>query len=86
MTNTEKFVCINPQGVRGVYGKGETVAEAKANVKANHGKLDRYLVWEMPDGATEVGVDMMGRLTWMWAEGADRNAEPKIVAKRAVTT
>lgn len=82
---SDKFViCAPASGFGGYWGKGETLEEAKAALKAAGGKLTRYVAFELPDGAEDVAVNWRGDVEWRWAEGADRDGRAKVVAKRGV--
>lgn len=81
-----KYIAISPGPYTGsgYYGLGETVDEAKANCKAQGGRLTHYVVKQLPDGATDVGVDSIGQITWKWEPGYD--AEPRIIHLPIVAT
>lgn len=64
------FVAFYPHA----WGKGSTVDEAKANARKEGGRGE-YRVVRMPDGASDVSVDAMGRLSWQGPPG-----EPTLVA------
>jgi hypothetical protein len=80
-TETETtYVAMAPN----FWGKGETIEEAKKNLKAAGGKLTTYIVTQLPPGAEDVYVDQLGYIRWTWSEGADKTQESVVVAKRGV--
>lgn len=89
-TESERYlaICPGPYTGSGYFGKGATVDEAKQNAKNHGGKLNRFIVYRMPDGATNVQVDDLGQVRWRW----DREDHPlagkrvtlEVVAKRGV--
>jgi len=80
-TNPTTFVALCPN----YWGKGATVDEAKKNLKEAGGNLTKYVVFRLPDGATNVGVSPVnGAIDWEWAEGADTTRTMEVVAKRGV--
>jgi len=81
MSEKRVYVALCPN----YWGIGNTVEEAKANMKKAGGSLVRYLVKLLPQGATDVSVSRLdGTVEWVWAEGADRTAKVEIVASRGV--
>jgi len=68
------------------FGFGATVEAAKARLKAEGGKLVRYVVYRMPEHSTDPTVDGMGRVGWQWEDGYDGPpiVELEVVAKRGV--
>lgn len=66
------------------FGKGFSVEECKANMKAQGGSLESYYVLELPAGAEGAFVTDVGNLQWRWADGADTSAEPKMVESRGL--
>jgi len=69
---------------RNFWGKGDTIEEAKKQLKLAGGNLTRYIVYRLPEGVTDAWVDNMGTIRWEWAEGADTSLKGEIVAKRGV--
>jgi hypothetical protein len=82
----------NPQGqylalCPNYWGKGETIEEAKRQMKAHGGKLTQYVVYQLPPGVTEVDVDPFGQIRWKWPKGYQgkrHGVDLPIVAKRGV--
>jgi hypothetical protein len=75
----------------GVYGKGFTLDEAKANLKANGGKLTSYIAYQLPEGAINAYVNDWNQLVWSWADinntddtSIDTSQEPTIIAQRGM--
>lgn len=81
---SQQFIAISPSGVGGYYGLGESKEVAKTRMKEQGGNLTAYIVFELPEGAEKVSVDMHGRINWMWAEGADQTGTTTLVFKRGV--
>jgi hypothetical protein len=81
---TEQFLAVNPVGGGGYWGTGDTIDDAKKALKGAGGRLDRYVVYRMPAGATEVHVDGLGRMAWTWTDGADTEVKPEIVVSRGL--
>jgi hypothetical protein len=83
---TAPYLAVAPN----YYGRGFTIEEAKANLKATGGKVTQYAVYRMPKGATNAAVDDFGMIVWKWSEehlershpGEDR--QPEIVASRGL--
>jgi hypothetical protein len=80
-TTTQTFIAMSPN----YWGKGESVEEAKKELKKAGGTLTKYLVFQLPPGAEDAFVDQMGTVRWTWAEGADRTQQCVIVAKRGTS-
>ncbi len=59
-----------------VWGTGPTPTEAILAAPSISAPLKDYIVWLMPEGATDAHVDQMGSTCWTWTDGADRAGEP----------
>jgi len=79
---TDTFIAMCPH----YWGKGETIDKAKRAMKAAGGSLTRYVVYAMPDGATECRVDDMGYLRWNYTIDAPNHGQPTVVASRGIKT
>jgi hypothetical protein len=64
-TATGTFVLMGAGTYGGRWGKGATMALARAQFRREGGLLGKgYTVLEFPVGTVFVGVDQMGRATW----------------------
>lgn len=77
---TTTYVAMSPN----YWGKGETPEAAKRELRAAGGTLSRYVLYRLPDGATDVGVDGMGQIRWLWDEDytGPRAVELEVVERR----
>lgn len=69
------------------WGVGETAEAAKQNMTEAGGSLKKYVVYRLPEGATDVQVDpIYGQVSWAW-EGpapAPRFGEMIVVESKGV--
>lgn len=72
------FIAMSPN----YWGKGESVEEAKKELKKAGGTLTQYIVIQLPPGTEDAFVDQLGTVRWTWAEGADKTQHTVVVAKR----
>lgn len=68
----------------GYYGRGFSIAEAKASLKAQGASLAQYVIFKMPPGAENPRVNGFGTVEWTWAKGADTGGSAEVVAKHGV--
>lgn len=62
-----EYVAVHPTGYGyGYWGSGTSIEEAKANLKANGGKLNRVAVWELPEGAIKGFMNDWSQISWEW--------------------
>jgi hypothetical protein len=79
-TETTTYIAMSPN----YWGKGESVEEAKKELKKAGGTLTQYIVFQLPEGAEDAFVDQLGTVRWTWAEGADKTQKTVVVTKRGV--
>ena len=82
MTSTDEqvYLVVCPH----VWGRGVTLAEAKANARKHGGSLQRHVSLLLPPGAVRPWVDDMGSARWEWAADADRGGKPVEVERRGM--
>lgn len=82
------FIAISPgQYGGGYYGKGNTVDEAKEEMKRQGGTLKAYVVFRLPEHSVNAFVDDIGQIRWMWPDGYDgpHHVELEQVASRGLS-
>lgn len=66
----------------GRWAWGKDITDAKKAVKGHGGKLDRFMVYQMPAGSVDAWVDQMGAIHWEWAEGFEHSGTTTLVEER----